>query len=62
MFFSDSAAIVDVINNQTLKHRGITVLLMDLVLSCLNLRSGVPLFFSRCEKQKGTPDRRLKLP
>ena len=35
MFFSDNAAVVDVINNQTSKLRGIMVLLRDLVLSCL---------------------------
>ena len=35
MFFSDNAAVVDVINNQTSKHRGIMILLRDLVLSCL---------------------------
>ena len=31
MFFSDNAAVVDVINDQTSKHRGIMVLLKDLV-------------------------------
>lgn len=35
MFFSDNAAVVDVINSQTSKHRGIMILLRDLVLSCL---------------------------
>ena len=35
MFFSDNASVVDVINNQTSKHRGIRVLSRDLVLSCL---------------------------
>ena len=29
MFFSDNAAVVDVINNQTSKQRGIMVLLRD---------------------------------
>ena len=35
IFFSDNAAFVDIINNQTSKHQGIMVLLRDLVLSCL---------------------------
>ena len=35
MFFSDNAAVVDIINNQTSKNRGIMALLRDLVLSCL---------------------------
>ena len=35
IFFSDNAAVVDIINNQTSKHPGIMVLLRDLVLSCL---------------------------
>ena len=33
--FSDNAAVVDIINNQTSKHQSIMVLLRDLVLSCL---------------------------
>ena len=35
MFFSDNAVVVDVINNQTSKHRGIMIPLRDLVLICL---------------------------
>ena len=35
IFFSDNAAVVEIINNQTSKHQGIMVLLRDLVLSCL---------------------------
>lgn len=35
IFFSDNAAVVDIINKQTSKHQGIMVLLRDLVLSCL---------------------------
>ena len=35
IFFTDNAAVVDIINNQTSKHQGIMVLLRDLVLSCL---------------------------
>lgn len=35
IFFSDNAAVVDIVNNQTSKHQGIMVLLRDLVLSCL---------------------------
>ena len=34
IIFSDNAAVVDIINNQTSKHQGIMVLLRDLVLSC----------------------------
>ena len=32
IFFSDNAAVVDIVNNQTSKHQGIMVLLRDLVL------------------------------
>ena len=35
IFFTDNAAVVDIINNQTSKHQGIIVLLRDLVRSCL---------------------------
>ena len=35
IFFSDNAAVVDIINKQTSKHQDIMVLLRDLVLSCL---------------------------
>jgi len=35
IFFSDNAAVVDIINKQTSKDRAIMVLLRDLVLSCL---------------------------
>lgn len=35
IFFTDNAAVVDIINNQTSKHQGIMVVLRDLVLSCL---------------------------
>ena len=35
IFFTDNAAVVDVINKQTSKHRSIMVLIMDLVSSCL---------------------------
>ena len=34
-FFSDNAAVVDIINKQTSKHMDIMILLRDLVLSCL---------------------------
>ena len=35
IFFTDNAAVVDIINQQTSKHQGIMVLIRDLVLSCL---------------------------
>ena len=35
IFFSDNAAVVDIINKQTSKHQKIMVLIRDLVLSCL---------------------------
>ena len=35
IFFSDNAAVVDIINKQTSKDKAIMVLLRDLVLSCL---------------------------
>ena len=35
IFFTDNAAVVDVINKQTSKHQSIMVLIRDLVLSCL---------------------------
>ena len=35
IFFSDNAAVVDIINKQTSKHQSIMVLIRDLVLSCL---------------------------
>ena len=35
IFFSDNAAVVDIIKKQTSKDRAIMVLLRDLVLSCL---------------------------
>ena len=35
IFFSDNAAVVDIVNNQTSRHKDIMVLLRDLVLSCL---------------------------
>ena len=35
IFFSDNAAVVDIINKQTSKNSAIMVLLRDLVLSCL---------------------------
>ena len=35
IFFTDNAAVVAIINNQTFKHQGIMVLLRVLVLSCL---------------------------
>lgn len=35
IFFTDNAAVVEIINNQTSKHQGIMILLRDLVLSCL---------------------------
>ena len=33
IFFSDNAAVVDIINKQTSKHQSIMVLIRDLVLS-----------------------------
>ena len=36
LFFTDNSALVDIINNQTSKHKSVTVLLRDLVLSCLS--------------------------
>lgn len=44
LFSLDNAAIVEIINNQTLKHQGIMVLLRDLVLS--SLRHNI-LFWAR---------------
>ena len=35
IFFSDNAAVVDIVNLQTSRHKDIMVLLRDLVLSCL---------------------------
>ena len=35
IFFTDNAAVVDIINQQTSKHHSIMVLIRDLVLSCL---------------------------
>ena len=35
IFFSDNAAVVDIVNKQTSKHKDIMALLRDLVLSCL---------------------------
>ena len=35
IFFSDNAAVVDIVNKQTSRHKDIMVLLRDLVLSCL---------------------------
>ena len=35
IFFSDNAAVVDIANKQTSRHKDIMVLLRDLVLSCL---------------------------
>jgi len=35
IFFSDNAAVVEIINKQSSKHKGIMVLLRNLVLSCL---------------------------
>ena len=35
IFFSDNAAVVDIINKQTSKHQSIMLLIRDLVLSCL---------------------------
>ena len=35
LFFTDNAALVDIINKQTSKHKSVMVLLRDLVLSCL---------------------------
>ena len=35
MFFTDNAALVDIINKQTSKHKAVMVLIRDLVLSCL---------------------------
>ena len=35
LFFTDNAALVDIINKQTSKHKLVMVLLRDLVLSCL---------------------------
>ena len=35
IFFTDNAAVVDIINQQTSKHPSIMVLIRDLVLSCL---------------------------
>ena len=40
LFFTDNAALVDIINEQTSKHKLVMVLLRDLVLSCL--RCNVP--------------------
>lgn len=37
IIFSDNAAVVDIINNQTSKQQGIMVLLRDLVLSWHNI-------------------------
>ena len=36
LFFTDNAALVDIINKQTSKHKLVMVLLRDLVLSCLH--------------------------
>ena len=36
MFFTDNAALVDIINKQTSKHKSVMVLVRDLVLSCLS--------------------------
>ena len=35
LFFTDNAALVDIINKQKSKHKSVMVLLRDLVLSCL---------------------------
>lgn len=35
IFFTDNAAVVDIINKQTSKHQSIMVLIRDLVSSCL---------------------------
>ena len=35
IFFSDNAAVVDIVDKQTSRHKDIMVLLRDLVLSCL---------------------------
>ena len=35
LFFTDNAALVDILNKQTSKHKSVMVLLRDLVLSCL---------------------------
>ena len=35
LFFTDNAALVEIINKQTSKHKSVMVLLRDLVLSCL---------------------------
>ena len=34
-YFSDNAAVVDIVDKQTSKHKDIMALLRDLVLSCL---------------------------
>ena len=35
VFFTDNAAVVDIVNKQTSKHQSIMVLIRDLVSSCL---------------------------
>ena len=35
LFFTDNAALVDIINKQTSKHKQVMILIRDLVLSCL---------------------------
>ena len=35
LFFTDNAALVDIVNKQTSKHKSVMVLLRDLILSCL---------------------------
>ena len=36
MFFTENAAVLDIINKQTSKHKSVMVLVRDLVLSCLS--------------------------
>ena len=36
LFFTDNAALVDIINKQTSKHKSVMVLLRELVLRCLS--------------------------
>lgn len=36
MFFTDNAALVDIINKQTSRHKSVMILVRDLVLSCLS--------------------------
>ena len=54
IFFTDNAAVVDIINNQTSKHQGIMVLLRDLVLSCL--RHNIIFHYVMTKKKKREKD------